>query len=207
MPYTPTQWRSGDVITSEKLNKIEGGIASNGTLNVPIVSTGFGDTIIIQMSAGDLFQTCSNMSVNVIAGGAGNTSYTPISTWEQSDDFYIFSILGGNDERMFFVADAADKYPVFDASAPGGQETDSKKSMAIIQDVNGELQISAGYLRQLFDSEYDIRIQVQEGQVTYLRPINIVEYDGASSYIFYVQDSNEYTADSYEQFPHVLLLE
>ena len=30
MRYTPTQWKAGDVVTSEKLNKIEQGIASNG---------------------------------------------------------------------------------------------------------------------------------------------------------------------------------
>ncbi len=29
MPYTPTQWTTGDVITAQKLNKIEQGIAAN----------------------------------------------------------------------------------------------------------------------------------------------------------------------------------
>ena len=28
MPYEPTTWKSGDVVTSAKLNKIEGGIAN-----------------------------------------------------------------------------------------------------------------------------------------------------------------------------------
>ena len=32
MAYEPTQWRSGDTITSERLNKMEQGIA-NGTRN------------------------------------------------------------------------------------------------------------------------------------------------------------------------------
>ena len=31
MSYTPTEWNSGDVITAEKLNKIENGIAGSGT--------------------------------------------------------------------------------------------------------------------------------------------------------------------------------
>lgn len=34
MPYEPTTWKSGDVVTSAKLNKIEGGIASCGVLVV-----------------------------------------------------------------------------------------------------------------------------------------------------------------------------
>lgn len=32
MPYEPTNWKSGDVVTSAKLNKIEAGIASGGVL-------------------------------------------------------------------------------------------------------------------------------------------------------------------------------
>ena len=31
MAYTPTEWQSGDIVTSEKLNKIENGIASAGS--------------------------------------------------------------------------------------------------------------------------------------------------------------------------------
>lgn len=30
MAYTPTEWQSGDIVTSEKLNKIENGIAGAG---------------------------------------------------------------------------------------------------------------------------------------------------------------------------------
>ena len=30
MNYTPTEWSSGDVITAEKLNKLENGVASGG---------------------------------------------------------------------------------------------------------------------------------------------------------------------------------
>jgi len=34
MAYEPTTWKSGDVVTSAKLNKIEQGIASGGVLVV-----------------------------------------------------------------------------------------------------------------------------------------------------------------------------
>lgn len=37
MAYTPTQWKSGDVITSEKLNKLENGVAGAGGGGVLIV--------------------------------------------------------------------------------------------------------------------------------------------------------------------------
>ena len=40
MAYEPTQWRSGDTITSERLNKMENGIANKGNdfFNLPIVT-------------------------------------------------------------------------------------------------------------------------------------------------------------------------
>lgn len=30
MAYTPTEWKDGDIITAEKLNKIENGITNTG---------------------------------------------------------------------------------------------------------------------------------------------------------------------------------
>ena len=36
MAYTPTQWETGDIITAEKLNKAEEGIAANSTLTVTV---------------------------------------------------------------------------------------------------------------------------------------------------------------------------
>lgn len=49
--YTPTVWRTGDVITAEKLNKIEEGIANAesdfSTAEVTIVKTGSGKDSVI----------------------------------------------------------------------------------------------------------------------------------------------------------------
>lgn len=36
MAYTPTEWETGDVITAEKLNKAESGIAANSVLDVTV---------------------------------------------------------------------------------------------------------------------------------------------------------------------------
>ena len=40
MAYTPTEWKSGDVITAEKLNNIENGDASagGGSISEPIIT-------------------------------------------------------------------------------------------------------------------------------------------------------------------------
>ena len=37
MAYTPTEWQTGDIVTAEKLNKIEGGIEECSS-NIPSVS-------------------------------------------------------------------------------------------------------------------------------------------------------------------------
>lgn len=34
MAYTPTEWTTGDIITAEKLNKIEQGIANNSIFDI-----------------------------------------------------------------------------------------------------------------------------------------------------------------------------
>lgn len=43
MSYTPTEWKGGDVITAEKMNKIESGINEvSGTFYVRTISAGSG---------------------------------------------------------------------------------------------------------------------------------------------------------------------
>ena len=36
MSYEPTNWKSGDVVTSAKLNKLEQGVSGGGVLKVTI---------------------------------------------------------------------------------------------------------------------------------------------------------------------------
>lgn len=44
MSYTPTTWKSGDIVTSEKLNKIEQGIANATTAPLFVEGTDVGDS-------------------------------------------------------------------------------------------------------------------------------------------------------------------
>lgn len=37
MSYTPNEWKTGDVVTADKLNKLESGIVSNGTFRVNFI--------------------------------------------------------------------------------------------------------------------------------------------------------------------------
>lgn len=51
MAYTPTVWETGDVITAEKLNKAENGIASAFPLVVTISNDAFDKTFAEVLSA------------------------------------------------------------------------------------------------------------------------------------------------------------
>lgn len=47
MAYTPTEWASGDIVTSAKLNKLEQGVADAGSSFAPdITSPQDGDTLV-----------------------------------------------------------------------------------------------------------------------------------------------------------------
>ena len=61
MAYTPTEWVSGDVVTSQKLNKLEQGVAGTGfpvvefefdTTNTKYVSVRTTESILAELQAG-----------------------------------------------------------------------------------------------------------------------------------------------------------
>lgn len=172
MSYIPTEWHSGDTITSAKLNKLENGVANNGALGVQIAQAP-NNNITLQMEAGELFEACNKQLVYIYQETTTEPSNIPgtvsvseterncvlISEWSQTNDNYQFSVFFNDGGWLHFVANSADVYPQAVIPSP----SPDKKSKVIIQDVQGELQISAGDLRQLLDSEYDVWIQVQEG--------------------------------------------
>lgn len=67
MPYTPTNWAKGDIITAERLNKIEQGIqsASSGESNILVVNCNYDTTWDDYLY---LDQTLGNIYAAVIAG-------------------------------------------------------------------------------------------------------------------------------------------
>ena len=59
MAYEPTEWKSGDVITSAKLNKIEQGVAAGGGVVVPkYTTTDDGDTYTCNMTFSEIWTAC-----------------------------------------------------------------------------------------------------------------------------------------------------
>jgi hypothetical protein len=96
MAYEPTTWKSGDVVTSEKLNKIEQGIAAgssggNGAMTVGVVIDG--NTITLD-------KTWKELAVAIKTNFL--TVYMPISEVE----FYrypVISILQDPENSMYSV--------------------------------------------------------------------------------------------------------
>ena len=59
MSYTPTEWKTGDVVTAEKLNKLENGIIS-GTVYMPINYDAETEQYSIEASYNDLMSMIEN---------------------------------------------------------------------------------------------------------------------------------------------------
>jgi len=100
MSYEPTTWKSGDTVTSAKLNKIEQGIANAGVL---IVSDNNG--------------TLDHTYAEIIAGYSVMTSegnYAILAQAAESEGAYIvvFVQLGQSLTPFIYAATSEDGYPV-----------------------------------------------------------------------------------------------
>lgn len=114
MSYTPTNWKAGDVITSEKLNKLENGVAGSGG----------GALIVNDNDSGTLDKTWQEISDAVEAGSVvlvynGSDIDRSIrylgGLFSEDGDYGVAFVdySSGSARIWLFVADSADGYPVF----------------------------------------------------------------------------------------------
>ena len=108
MSYTPTTWKSGDVVTSEKLNKIEQGITNaniiiNGTFNE---QTGL---ITLDKTWQEIFDANGGVIIHI-----DDDTYIKelIALIGMEDSTYYVQTGAGN---MYF-ADNSNSYPEWDGS-------------------------------------------------------------------------------------------
>lgn len=117
MSYEPTNWKSGDTVTSAKLNKIEQGIANAG-------GGGGGALIVTHSQDGTLGKTAGEIFDAFRAGQTVisryetefdysiNTSYNSLliyAEYEKSDGYYFYFYEG---DFTTYSASSADDYPV-----------------------------------------------------------------------------------------------
>jgi len=115
MSYEPTTWKSGDVVTSSKLNKIEQGIANaggGGGLVVTLTIVG-GDTTC-DKTAGEMATALSN-GTHIVFKEADDSgiNYYPLAYAFISDDGYTFVFISDleTNRAVALLATSADDYP------------------------------------------------------------------------------------------------
>ena len=118
MSYTPTEWVDGDIITAQKLNKMEGGIAaavcSNLKLEItdnvetPIISNAtYSDIAAAVENGGVVFAKIAdgeNVGQSYIAYVNGLVSIPSESTY----GIVLISVTDNNVIQFTFVSDSAD---------------------------------------------------------------------------------------------------
>lgn len=113
MSYTPTEWKSGDTITSAKLNKMEQGIAAGGSGGGVLV-------VVANMGTGALDKTWQEINdadyaVLKITPQEGHTNiFLPYMVWNSERGYGVsFSGIGNNAELVFeAIATSASGYPI-----------------------------------------------------------------------------------------------
>ena len=112
MAYEPTDWKTGDVVTSTKLNKIEQGIA-DGVMIVQVNFDAQTEEYSLATKAGDIYNAwMSGAAVTVDGAAMNNSGFARITAVYSDDDYdYVFVYRDKLDTLWFFAAATADDYP------------------------------------------------------------------------------------------------
>ena len=144
MAYTPTEWKTGDIVTSEKLNKVENGLAS---VVMTINATFYSETeeeieveaptdtyVRMDKTAGEIYEAFRSGTRCLLIFPEGSEVVGPSMTYtavapiisaglftnsDTEGSMYVFSVQDpeGSD-RMVFFATSADAYPSTEESVP-----------------------------------------------------------------------------------------
>lgn len=110
MSYTPTNWVSGDIITSAKLNKLENGVAAAGGLVVNITADETDpDTMVMDVTAGDLYAALEAgqcVSCKFVSDSGNQLGTIAACTYNETDGYGFDAGTLGT-----FVAQTANDYP------------------------------------------------------------------------------------------------
>lgn len=106
MSYTPTNWKSGDVVTSTKLNKMEQGIAGNGLL----ICTEDSSTHALNYT----YKEIVDAGYAVLDYEMVPNAHIVLQLSQYANLTVAFSLYNGNDfvARMY-VAQSENDYPVY----------------------------------------------------------------------------------------------
>lgn len=74
MTYTPTDWQTGDIITAEKMNKMESGIANAGVFYITATWDDNANGYVLDKTAAQIEAAYANGQLCVITGGINATA-------------------------------------------------------------------------------------------------------------------------------------
>lgn len=112
MAYTPTVWETGDVITAQKLNKMENGIAGiNGVLSITVSDSG--DDSILSATWQEINDAIENHTP-VFVFVDGNTTMPQMVYATTSDDGYEAILYDISVQTlMVYSCESADDFPIY----------------------------------------------------------------------------------------------
>ena len=127
MSYTPTEWQSGDIVTSTKLNKLENGLAAAASGGgVMVVNTALNEAetaYVMDKTAGEIMSAAQTGLVVVgwLADGTGLTWIIPeVYDWGDGEiPRYTVKVTASGGQGSF-DANTADDYPTFTPGDNGG---------------------------------------------------------------------------------------
>lgn len=119
MSYEPTNWKSGDVVTSAKLNKLEQGVAEAGGSGGGFLKVGFDtETLTLDKTWKQIFDALSaGYFVNVFTEQTESEQARQSQVYEclYGDDYIVhaYTLSGGNILFATFAVQSENGYPVF----------------------------------------------------------------------------------------------
>lgn len=110
MSYTPTNWKTGDVVTSEKLNKLENGVATAG-----------GVLVVNASESGMLDHTWQEIADNkfAILNGPNGAVYYLVQISSNPYAIVFLNLATTTPTPSIFIAESADGYPVYSDNGNG----------------------------------------------------------------------------------------
>ena len=115
MAYEPTAWKSGDVVTSAKLNKIEQGIANASSGLLIVKASEDGDTLTLDKTWQEIHD--ADFAVVVFDSDGSLFGFVQSSAEPFGISEYVTNILFIDDTNAFsvlhFGANSADGYPSY----------------------------------------------------------------------------------------------
>ena len=115
MSYTPTEWKSGDVITSAKLNKLEQGVAGAGGGGGVVMLHPDTQTGQLDRTFAEIVELAQTGIVCFLIDHDGTCEYyTMICSSVEHGEFNLCTLtfMSGS-ANMQFACDDESKYPVF----------------------------------------------------------------------------------------------